>query len=88
MTFKSSVLKFKSEFEALLPKEYHQNFEPLECSDLDQIIQNIDAAIENIFIILEDKKRSENNAISCVEMYIKSYLESVEPAKYERKKVI
>ncbi len=84
--FKSTVLGIKSEFENLLPEEYHQNNAPLECADLDQIVQNIDATIDNVFIVASDKKRDESNVIACVEMYLKTYADNIIPAVYERKK--
>ena len=85
---KAEILRHKQKYKLLLPEEYHQYFAPLECSDLDKIIQNIEAAIDNIFIVTGDEKRTEKNTIDCIEMYLKNYLENVDPVKYKRKKVI
>ena len=87
LQFKSTILNCKSEFEDLLPHDYHQNNAPLECADLDQIVQNIEAAIDNIFIVTSDEKRDETNVIACVEMYLRTYADNIDSATYERKKV-
>ena len=82
------ILKYRSQFEGLLSKEYQQNNAPLECVDIDQIVQNMHAAIDNIFIVVSDTKRDGRNIVACIEMYLKLYAENIEPAKYERKKVV
>lgn len=86
--FRKSTLKFNEFHDDLLPEEYHQNFPPLNCSDLNQSVLNITAYIDNVFIVLSDKNRDEKNMIQCVEMQLKYYSESIDPVKYERKKVI
>lgn len=85
---KIKILEHQKEHDELLPKEYRQNFPPLECSDLDQIVSKINAAINNIFIILNNNERSEENIIQCLKMCIKDYRKNIDPVKYERKKVI
>lgn len=85
---KDGTLKYRSQFEGLLSEEYQQNNAPLECADLDQVIQNMHAAIDNIFIVVGDKKRDDRNIVACIKMYLNLYAENIEPAKYERKKVI
>jgi hypothetical protein len=81
------TLSLRKSYSKLLPDEFHQNFAPLECSDLNQIILGMDASIDNIFIILDDKKRSSDNMIQCVKMYLKTCSEKIGPLKYERGKV-
>lgn len=48
----------------------------------------MDAAIDNIFIVVGDTNRDDKNIVDCIKMYLKLYAENIEPAKYERKKVI
>ena len=86
--FKQTVLSYKPLFESLLPDDYRQNFPPLECVDLNRIIQLMEASIDNIFIVANDPKRTDANLKLCVKMYLKAYAENIEPAKYERRKVI
>lgn len=88
LILKAEILKYEKDFELLLPEEYRQNLAPLECSDLDQIINNIEAAIGNIFIVTGDIKRTEKNIVDCIRMFKRTYLENIEPVKYERKKII
>lgn len=85
---KDQILMHRKEHDELLPEEYHQNHPPLECNDLDQLVNNIIASIDNIFIILSDNNRDEKNIIQCLDMYIKIYRENVDPVKYERGKVV
>lgn len=87
INLKSNILKYQKEFEMLLTDEYHRNFAPLECSDLDQKIQEINSTIDNIFIIVADENRGEQNILDSIKLYMKSYLELIDPVKYERKKV-
>jgi len=91
----ASIEKMKTEiihnaeyFNQLLPEDYINSFPPNECSDLDQEIQNISASIDNIYIVIKDKNRSDNNIIQCINMYLKTCKENIEAIKYERKKVV
>lgn len=84
---KSATLSLNPEFKDLLPIEFRQNNAPLECADLHQKIQNIFTSIDNIFIAIGDEKRDEVNVIRCVELYLRTYAENINPAKYEREKV-
>jgi len=85
---KNEILKYKEKHEILLPEEYHQNFPPLECNDLDQCVQNINCSMDNIFIILSDKNRGEENIYACVEMYMEKFINDLQPFDYERGKVV
>lgn len=85
---KQSVSLFRLQFESLLAEDYRQNYPPLECADLDQAVQDMHAAIENMFIVIDDSKRDYRNIMACIEMYRKLYSESFRAAEYERKKVI
>ncbi len=85
---KHETLKYRSQLDGLLSEEYQQNNAPLECADLDQIVQNMYAAIDNIFIVMDDKNRDNKNIVDCIKMYLNLYAENIEPAKYERNKVI
>jgi len=85
---KHETLKYSSKLASMLPEEYQQNNAPLECADVDRIVQNMYSAIDNIFIVAGDKNRDDKNIIDCIEMSLNIYAENIEPAKYERKKVI
>jgi hypothetical protein len=87
LLFKQEILGYRPQFASLLSEEYRQNHAPLECVDLDQIIQIMEATIDNIFIVVSDPKRDEGNVKACVKMYLKNYEEHIGPAEYERKKV-
>ena len=86
-SLKSKILKTKIIHDKLFPKEFHEKLPPLECVDLDQYIQNIFSSIDNIYIVLQDKKRNERNLCYCIEMYIKAYNEDFSSVRHERKKV-
>ncbi len=91
ITRKDLVLEFeglKEQHDLLLTEEFHNFYEPLECSSLDQVVQNINATIDNIFIIVIDEKRDDRNVQQLVKIYVKSYYDEINPLKYERKKVI
>ena len=81
------TLSLRKSYSKFLSDEFHQNFPPLECSDLHQIILEIDASIDNIFIPLDDKKQSSNNMIQCIQMYLKICTEKIALLKYEREKI-
>jgi hypothetical protein len=85
---KAEILKKEESFTSLLPEEYHQNFPPNECTDLDQEIQNINAQIDNIFIVIKDQSRDNSNIVFCIKMYLEDTAEHFEASKYERKKSI
>lgn len=85
---KHGIQRFRPQLENLLSEEYQQNNPPLECVDLDQAVQNLHAAIDNIFIVVDDSMRDDKNIMDCIEMYRKIYSENFEAAKYERKKVV
>lgn len=85
---KEKILECEESFTALLPEEYHQNFPPNECTDLDQEIQNINAQIDNIFIVIKDKSRDNSNIVYCIKIYLEDTAEHLEASKYERKKSI
>ena len=85
---KHRILEFRSQFEGLLSEEYQQNNPPLECTDLDQTIQDLHAALDNMFIVVGDTMRDDGNIMACIGMYRKLFAESLEAAKYERKKVV
>lgn len=82
------IIKLDKIHSGLFDEEYNQNFEPLECHDLDQVIQNIQCAIDNIFIVIKDKNRDINNIKACMKIYIEEYEKNILAAHYERQKVI
>lgn len=78
----------KPQFESLLNEDYRKKYPPLECSDLDQVVQNMHSAIENMFIVIDDSKRDYRNIMVCIEMYRKLYVKNFLAAGYEREKVV
>jgi uncharacterized protein DUF4365 len=86
-SLKRQLLEFRSQAGGLLPDDYQSSFPPLECSDLDQIVQNMNAAIENIFIVVSGAERDDPNIHDCIEMYLKEYAKNIESAAHERRKV-
>ena len=85
---KTEIIKNEESFNQLLPEDYHNSFPPNECSDLNQEIQNISASIGNIYTVIKDKSRNNNNIIQCINMYLKTCKENLEAIKYERKKAV
>jgi hypothetical protein len=85
---KTEIIQNDVYFKALLPEDYHNSYPPNECSDLDQEIQNISASIDNIYIVIKDKSRDDNNIIQCINMYLKTCKENLEAIKYERRKAV
>jgi len=85
---KSEIIKNDEYFNSLLPEDYHNSYPPNECHDLNQEIQNISASIDNIYIIIKDKSRDDNNIIQCINMYLKTCKENLEAIKYERRKAV
>ncbi len=85
---KTEIIQNEEYFNQLLPEVYHNSFPPNECNDLDQEIQNINASINNISIVIKDKSRNNNNIIKCINMYLKTCEENLEAIKYERKKSV
>ncbi|MDQ7731713.1 DUF4365 domain-containing protein [Halomonas sp. SpR1] len=85
---KVEIIRNDEYFNNLLPIDYINSYPPNECSDLDQEIQNIRASIDNIYIVIKDKKRDCNNITKCIGMYLKICKENLEASKYERRKVI
>ncbi len=85
---KTKIIKNDEYFNQLLPEDYNNFYPPNECSDLDQEIQNISASVDNIYIVIKDKRRDDNNIIQCINMYLKTCKENLEAIKYERKKAV
>ncbi|MBW2644120.1 MAG: DUF4365 domain-containing protein [Deltaproteobacteria bacterium] len=85
---KTDIVQNDEYFNQLLPEDYHNSYPPNECSDLDQEIQNISASIDNIYIVIKDKSRDNNNIIQCIKMYLKTCKENLEAIKYERRKAV
>jgi len=85
---KTEIVQNVEYFNQLLPEDYHNSYPPNECSDLDQEIQNISASIDNIYIVIKDKSRDDNNIIQCIKMYLKTCKENLEAIKYERRKAV
>jgi hypothetical protein len=85
---KTEIIRNNEYFNELLPEAYHNSYPPNECSDLDQEIKNISASIDNIYIVIKDKNRDDNNIIQCINMYLKTGKENLEAIKYERKKTV
>jgi len=80
-------LLLRKSYSKFLPNEFHQNFPPLECSDFNQIILEMDASIDNIFVVLDNNKLSRDNMIQCIKMYLKMCTEKITSLKYERGKI-
>ena len=85
---KIEILLNEKRFNQLLSEDYDQSYPPNDCKDLDQEIQNLSASIDNIYIVIKDKKRNDDNIIYCINMYLNSSQENLEAIKYERKKAV
>jgi len=85
---KTEIIQNNVYFNKHLLENYHNSYPPNECSDLDQKIKNISALIDNIYIVIKDKSRDENNMIQCINMYLKTCKENLKAIKYERRKTI
>ena len=85
---KKEILKNEENFNQLLSEDYNQMYPPNECRDLDLEIQNLNNSIDNIFIVVKDSKRENENLISCINLYLKNCADALEAIKYERKKAV
>ena len=61
---KMKILQNEERFNQLLSEDYEQSYPPNECKDLDQEIQNLSASVDNIYIVIKDKKRNDKNIIN------------------------
>ena len=60
---------------------------PIECQDLDQLIQEVHALIHNIWIVASDKNRDEDNNSYLIKDWMKLAKGKIQYFDYELKKV-
>lgn len=82
-----NILTKEANFEILLPEEFHQNYPPYECTDLNQEILNLEGHINNIFLILKNEDNTENNKTYLINLYLTSYKDTLQKFIFERNKV-
>lgn len=74
-------------FDLLIHNALQDGLPPLECQDLDQLIQEAQALIHNIWIVVSDKNRDERNISFLIKDYLKSASNKIEYFDYELRKV-
>lgn len=74
-------------FNLLIENPLQEGLPPLECQDLDQLIQEAQALIHNIWIVVSDKNRDEQNISFLIKDYLKMANNKIQYFDYELKKV-
>lgn len=74
-------------FNLLIHNPLQDGLPPLECLVLDQLIQEAQALIHNIWIVISDKKRDEQNISFLIKDYLKMADKKIQYYDYELMKV-
>lgn len=76
-----------SRIEILNKSIYDKGFPPNECKDLDIKLKSIICYLDNIRVVISDKKRNRINKLNCIRLYIRELENNYPEYLYERKKV-
>lgn len=76
-----------SRIEILNKSIYDKGFPPNKCKDLDIKLRSIICYLDNIRVVISDKKRTRINKLNCIRMYIRELESNYPEYLYERKKV-
>lgn len=84
---KETIISKESEFDCLIHNSLVDGLPPLECKDLDQLIQEASALIHNIWIVISDNSRDNDNVTYLIDFYLKQAKPKIDHYNYELQKV-
>ena len=86
-TLISKFQSYSSKISDLLTTYETSDLPPYECDDVDQKMNELLISLDNIGIILNDTKRTEDNKIWGINFYYNDFKEKLPEYLYERKKI-